>query len=490
MPTESTRDRRPELLVSLILVLVTVALYWPVRHYDFVEYDDPDYVFENPTVCSGISWNNLAWAVVDAHAWNWHPVTWISHMLDCQLFGVQPGAHHGINVLLHAASSAILFLVLRGMTGAFWRSAIVAALFAWHPLRVESVAWIAERKDVLSGLFFMLTIWSYTKYAFSKMEGKWPTPGIQGAELPNRHPSDSAGRLAPRSWYAATLVFFVLGLLSKPMLVTVPFVLLLLDLWPLGRVSKAPNQPGGLLAWGGILGEKVPFFLLSAAVALITVLAQHGTMVPLRDEATVTRVGTVFVGYFLYLQKTLWPQDLTVLYLRPDHVPLIPLILGLFIVVGISILAIRNFRTSPYLAVGWFWFLGMLVPVNGLAQTGLQSMADRYNYLPGIGLAILAVWGLHQLAGATLSASCRRAIPAALASAALILCANATRNQLRYWQNTKTLMAHALEIDPNNYVAHQDLGRYYAKLGKIELARAHHQKVLELDPSLSGASKK
>ncbi|HZR21373.1 MAG TPA: tetratricopeptide repeat protein, partial [Verrucomicrobiae bacterium] len=329
----------------------------------------------------------------------------------------------------------------------------------------------------------------YTKYTFSRVQRQPPGAGIQAVEIRTQPQVDSASLHADRGWYVATLAFFGLGLLSKPMLVTVPFVLLLLDLWPLGRIRKAPDQLRALFSYDGILVEKVPFFLFSAAVAVITLLAQHGTMVSLQNEAAITRVGTVFAGYFLYLQKTLWPQNLTVLYLRPDHIPAIPLLLGLSVVVGISILAVLTFRTRPYLMIGWFWFLGMLAPVNGLAQTGLQSMADRYSYLPGIGLAILAVWGLHELAAVLPSSRYRRAIPAALACVVLILCANASHDQLRYWQNTKTLMEHALEIDPNNYVAHQDLGRYYGKLGQIELARMHHQKVFELDPALAGATK-
>jgi hypothetical protein len=482
-PADSTKGIRSAWLISLALVLVTCFLYWPVRHYEFVEYDDPDYVFENQTVCNGLTWYGLAWSLVDAHAWNWHPLTWLSHMLDCQLFGLDAGAHHLTNVLLHSASSVLLFLLLRTMTGTCWRSALVAALFAWHPLRVESVAWISERKDVLSGFFFMLTLWAYAQYALRKLPAEAAPPQSEPVRQLAVGTSDGS-----QVWYFLSLGFYFLGLLSKPMLVTVPFVLLLLDHWPLARIRY-----DGKYLWqewratGGILAEKLPFFALSIALSWVTVLAQHHTMVSLRTESTSTRLESTVVGYFLYLRKIFWPDNLAVLYLRPERVPVAPLVAGILILVGISALVWVNLRRRPWLAIGWLWFLGMLVPVNGLAQTGLQSIADRYTYLPAIGLGLIAAWGLGELATAVPAGKIRQLIVATAGASALVACAGLTRHQLSYWQNTQTLMEHALALDPNNYVAHQDLGLYYTRLGRLELAAAHHQKVRELDPALGNA---
>jgi hypothetical protein len=476
---DSKKGIRSAWLLSLALVLVTCALYWPVRHFEFVEYDDPAYVFENQTVCNGLTWYGLAWSVVEAHASNWHPLTWLSHMLDCQLFGLDAGAHHLTNVLLHAASSVILFLLLRTMTGACWRSALVAALFAWHPLRVESVAWISERKDVLSGFFFMLTLWAYSNYALRKLPSEAAL--FQSQQL--RHSVDGTSN-GPRVWYFLSLGFYFLGLLSKPMLVTVPFVLLLLDYWPLARIRCDGRYPWReWRAPRGILAEKLPFFALSIALSWVTVFAQQRAMVSLRTESAGARVESMVVGYFLYLRKIFWPDNLAVLYLRPASIPVVPLVAGIVILGGISALVWVNLRRRPWLAVGWLWFLGMLVPVNGLAQTGLQSIADRYTYLPAIGLGVMASWGLGDLATAVLAGKIGRLIAATAAASALVVVAGLTRHQISYWQNTQTLMEHALALDPNNYVAHQDLGRYYTRLGRLELAAAHHQKVRELDPA-------
>jgi hypothetical protein len=473
--------------MSLALVLVSVALYWPARHYEFVEFDDPDYVFENQTVRSGISWYGLAWSVVDAHASNWHPVTWISHMLDCQLFGLQAGAHHLVNVLLHGVNGALLFLLLRAMTGAFWRSALVAALFAWHPLRVESVAWISERKDVLSGFFFMLTLSCYAKYASYKMQPQDASQCSDGASHDSEaQHSESGGEKHSARWYSLALSFFALGLLSKPMLVSVPFLLLILDYWPLARVPWASGAR--LRLPRALLLEKLPFVVLAIAMVLITVFAQRGAIVPIQAESPAVRVATMFAGYFGYVEKIFWPHALTVLYLRPQSVPCVPLVAGVFLLVGVSVAAILNVRSRPYLAVGGFWFLGMLLPVSGLMQAGLQSLADRYTYLPAIGLSLIVAWGLQELAAAALPAQGGRAILGTVVACVLIACLGLTRHQLAYWRNTQTLMDHALELDPNNYVAHQNLGRYYSKLGQAELARAHRQKVRELDPALGTES--
>jgi hypothetical protein len=496
-------------------MLVTLAIYWPARHYDFVQYDDPDYVSSNQTVCDGLSWWGLAWSVVDAHASNWHPLTWLSHMLDCQLFGLDAGWHHLVSVLLHCVNGALLFLLLRMMTGAFWRSAIVAAVFAWHPLRVESVAWISERKDVLSGFFFMLTLLAYAKYVSnaesrgSGGEGRGPNTshaprGTPASSPVPSHQSRATAHQSPAAnratfWYALALLAFALGLLSKAMLVTTPCILLLIDFWPLNRLqalkvrSAAPALPGG---WDwrvlrGLLQEKAPFFFLAAGVGVITFLAQasSGAVVSLRSEDLASRIGTVVRGYVGYLEKAFWPHDLAVLYLRPPAFPLGSLVFGVVILLGVSLAAGMSYRRRPYLAVGWLWFISMLAPVSGLVQTGLQFMADRYTYLPAIGLGLMIVWGAHELAAALRPGPHRQFLLAAMASVILAGCVVATRCQLGYWQNTRTLMEHALEVDPGNYVAHQNLAVYFSKLGQVGSARAHRQRVLELDPALRASLK-
>ena len=477
--------------MSLALVFVTCALYWPARHFDFVEYDDPEYVAENPAVRNGITSDGLAWSVVDAHAANWHPVTWISHMLDCQLFGVQPGAHHLVNALLHAVNTALLFLLLRRMTGAFWRSALVAGLFAWHPLRVESVAWISERKDVLSGCFFLLTLWAYVKYVTwsRKIAHSQPSGSTLGAvEVQATTFSSQECKQARSSyWYHLTLIFFVLGLFAKPMLISVPLVLLLLDYWPLCRFADSEGFLWcGLRIPTGLLREKLPFVALAAVLGLITVLAQKsgGAVVSFQNEGLLTRLATMFAGYFGYLEKIFWPHDLACLYLRPQSVPVLSALAGISIVAGMSTAAVAV-RQRPYFVVGWIWFVGMMLPVSGLVQTGLQSMADRYTYLPTIGLGIMVVWGVTDLTANRMTAKSGRILLAAAGGAILLACACLTHQQLGYWTNTETLMDHALQIDPSNYVAHQNLARYFSKIGQAEIASAHRQKVRELDPALA-----
>jgi protein O-mannosyl-transferase len=480
----SFRNGRNPWLACLLLALVTLVLYWPVRHFDFVQYDDNNYVFDNPTVCGGLSWGGLVWSFVDAHASNWHPLTWLSHMLDCQLFGLNPGAAHLVNVLLHCANAVLLLLLLRSMTGAFWRSALVAALFAWHPLRVESVAWISERKDVLSGFFFMLTLWTYVLYAQrqgrTRIATAVPTEG-------------STGAASGSGFYALSLIFFTLGLLSKPMLVTVPFVLLLLDIWPLDRFrplnrADTAGSPGALIL--GIprrrLIEKIPFGFLAAILAVITLWAQRygNAVVPLESFGVGARIENALVDYGSYLEKFFWPRNLTCLYLRPTRVPGSSLAVAVMVLAAISALAIVQRRRRPYFLLGWLWFLGMLIPVCGLIQVGLQSIADRYTYLPSIGLALVLVWGGGDLAAGLHSERARRIAAGGVAVLLLSICAILTRHQLGYWKDTRTLMEHALQIDPNNYVAHDDLGVYYSKLGRTQEALFHYRRARELDPAL------
>jgi len=456
-------------MVCSLLALGSFALYWPTRQFDFVDYDDPEYILKEPEVRRGLSWQGLVWSVVDAHASNWHPLTWLSHMLDCQLFGLRAGPHHLVNALLHGVNGVLLLLALRKMTGALWRSAFVAAVFAWHPLRVESVAWISERKDVLCGLFFMLTLFAYAEFArqFER------------------------GNLKSKGWFRAALLCFALGLLSKPMLVSVPFVLLLLDFWPLQRVAGGEWRPPEIFrskAVRALVVEKIPFFALSLVFCVITLLAQRAgsSVISTKALGAGPRIEFFLAGYPGYLEKLFWPRDLTVLYLRPAAPSGSTVILACLILAGVSIVAALNFRRRPYLIMGWFWFLGMLVPVSSLVQVGLQSIADRYTYLPAIGIALMLAWGGGDLAAALFPARHQRILCGAIASVLLAACLYLARRQLGYWRNTQVLMDQALELNPNNYVAHENLVVYYSRRGEREKSRYHYQRAMESDPMLAG----
>lgn len=465
-------------LVCLLLAAGTLAIYWPARHYGFVDYDDNDYVFNNPTVRAGLSWWGLAWAFVDQHASNWHPLTWLSLMLDCQLFGPNAGPIHMVNVLFHCANAVLLLLLLNSMTGAFWRSAVVATLFAWHPLRVESVAWISERKDVLSGFFFMLTLWMYVLHVKREV---LPFPA-NADEKPWSKFTSASPRLF---FYKLSAGFFVLGLLSKPMLVTVPLILLLIDFWPLNRFVAADEGAPALKNAKNLLAEKQPFFLFSAVIGVITFFAQRegGATASGPPLGIASQMGGAVVGYWGYLEKLFWPRNLACLYLRPNHVNPGALAVAVLVLTGISILAATHLRTRPYLMMGWLWFLGMLLPVSGLIQFGLQSIADRYTYLPSIGFYVMCVWAAAELAEALFPPAARRLLPGAVAAAILAACALWSRHQLGYWQNTQTLMEHALKIDPDNYVAHDDLGVYFSRIGRTQDALLQFQRERELEPN-------
>jgi hypothetical protein len=489
-PTENKRTG----LVVLVLLLLTLAIYWPVQGYDFVQYDDPDYVFENQTVVKGITPYGLMWSFVDAHAANWHPVTWISHMLDCQFFGLNPGAHHLVNLLLHCSNCALLFLFLRTTTSALWPSLLVAALFAWHPLRVESVAWISERKDVLSGFFFMLTLLAYARYARTEAENHETRPAKSESKFSIFNFQFSVRN--PSFWFPLTLAFFTLGLLSKPMLVTVPAILLLLDYWPLKRIADGPPESHRFEIPWPLIREKIPFFLLCLMVALITPFAQKtaGAVISLQSEGIPARLENSLAGYLGYLVKFFWPHDLSFLYLRPSSVPVSTLLIAALVLLAISVFVFKPLWTLPkcsvdsdsrrHMVVGWFWYLIMVLPVCGLAQAGLQSMADRYTYLPMIGVGIMLAWTARELAVLLRDRPACQHIFTGTLCALLLVCVFLTRQQIQYWQNTETLMDHALQIDPNNYVAHQNLGVYYSSLGMDQAAREHRQRFRELDPAL------
>jgi Flp pilus assembly protein TadD len=450
-------------LVVVLLVVITVAVFWPLKNCEFINHDDPVYVTSNPHVRQGLSLNSLIWAFTTGHSGNWHPLTWLSHMLDVVLFGLKPAGPHVVNLLLHAANTVLLFLVLRQLTGAHWRSGFVAALFALHPLHVESVAWISERKDVLSTFFFLLTLMAYGRYV---QESKVQSP-------------------KSKVWYGWALVYFVLGLMSKPMVVTVPFVLLLLDYWPLGRVagfgSRVPSSGSrvSLPLWL-LVREKLPFLAVSAIFCVITLVVQTPAMESLSDLPVGRRIANALVSYVWYLGKTIWPTDLALPYLHPGQWPVLSVAFSLLLLGVLCVEAFRLSRRAPFVLTGWLWFLGTLVPVIGLVQVGIQAMADRYSYLPLIGLFLILSWG----AAAVMTKWHLPKMTAAIAGV-LVLGAGAlrTRDQLGYWHNSETLFRHTLAVTQNNYVAYDNLGFYLNHHDRPEEGLELFHQALRINPA-------
>jgi len=416
-----TKQARRTLVICAALSVVSLALFWPVTGCDFINYDDPAYVTVNVHVMNGCNWKGAAWAFQPGFMGNWHPLTWYSHMLDAQLFGLKAGWHHLTSLLFHVANTLLLFLLFQRLTGAPWRSATVAALFALHPLHVESVAWIAERKDVLSGFFFMLTLWAYARYAEalslkSKVQSLESAGGSEGT---TDHGTRTTQLATPATrhlsrgslFYALALLFFALGLMSKPMLVTLPFVLLLLDYWPLGRFqsfAQLVTRHSSL-----VIGEKLPFFILSGLSCVITFQAQHlgGAVRPLALLSVEQRLSNAVVSYGTYLKQTVWPAGLTVFYPLSEQISLAATLGAGAVLLGITAWVIAPMlggtgggaspaeARRPWRVVGWFWFLGMLVPVIGLVQVGMQQTADRYTYLPLVGLFVMVVWEIAERLG-------------------------------------------------------------------------------------------
>jgi tetratricopeptide (TPR) repeat protein len=436
--------------VCVFLLLAVALVFGQTIGHEFVNCDDNEYVYENPQVKGGLTARGIVWAFTAVHSSNWHPMTWLTLMLDVQLFGMNPAGHHLTNVLLHATSVILLFLVLWRMTGALWKSAFVAAVFAIHPLRAESVAWISERKDVLSGLFFMLTLWAYNGYA--------------------RRPFSLAR-------YLTVAGLFALGLMSKPMLVTLPFVLLLLDYWPLGRIGT-PAESGTFSLSRRVIVEKLPLFALVAASCVVTFFAQTKFVVSIDTLPISSRIANTPVAYMAYIGKFFYPVGLAVFYPYPrGGLPVWGIAFSTLALAGISAAAIVWRRRFPYLFVGWFWYLGMLVPVIGLVQAGLQMIADRYTYLPQIGLCLAMTWGIAQFAS---SRRRRRWIcGVALTLAVMVLMGMAWR-QTSYWRNSETLWTHAKLCTENNYLAYNYLGAALAKRGEVDKAIAQFQKAVEI----------
>jgi len=466
---KTNRFARPVVL-SLLLAVVTLAAYWPVLRCDFVNYDDPDYFFSNPHVLTGLSSANLVWALTTGFGANWHPLTWLSLMLDAEFIGKGPFGPHLTNLLLHAANTVLVFLLFRRLTGAAWRSAFVAALFALHPLHVESVAWVAERKDVLSMFFGLLSLWAYACHAEHLASDGW--------RMTQTETIRSRFTFHVSRFYWLALLFFALGLMSKPMLVTLPFVMLLLDYWPLGRMSGVGRRASRVwcLVW-----EKIPLILLSAVSCWVTFLVQRkaGAVVVLTKYSVSSRIGNAFVSYARYLEKTLWPVSLANPYPYVKHWPLECLLPAVALFIMLCVAAAWLGRKFPFGFTGWFWFVGTLIPVIGLVQVGSQSMADRYSYLPLVGLFVILAWGGGEL-------WLRRCWPKPLLvlAAGLLLAAGAwqTRIQLGYWQNTEQLFLHAMAVTQNNIIACNKLGSFYSRQGRMTEAMDYYARALQINP--------
>jgi tetratricopeptide (TPR) repeat protein len=456
--TETSQWRR-SVLICLCLAVVTGIVYWPVRHFGFTNYDDAGYVSQNPQVQRGLTLHGLLWAFTTNAEGNWHPLTWFSHMLDCQLFGLNAGAHHLLNVMFHIANVLLLYAVFNRMTAAPWRSALVAGLFGLHPLHVESVAWVAERKDVLSMLFWMLTIWAYVRYV----------------ERPN----------GARYWLS--LALYALGLMAKPMAVTLPFVLLLLDYWPLGRTRWEASAVGDKAeaSLRDLLKEKLPFLALSAVWCAVAYWAERGTgaVVTLEYLPMGDRVANAVVSYVRYMGKAVWPVGLAVFY--PHRMWPLGTVIGAGVVlVGVSGLVVWRSGREPYFLVGWLWYVGTLVPVIGLVQVGSQSMADRYTYIPLVGLFLMVAWGVGR---AGVEQRVGRATTAATAGVVLVICVVLSRHQVGYWKNSETLFRHALSVTQDNSMAHLNLGNALFALGKTEEALAEYREALRINPDYISA---
>ncbi|MDL1964210.1 MAG: tetratricopeptide repeat protein, partial [Deltaproteobacteria bacterium] len=438
-------QQKLSLIISLLLIAAILIAYWQVKNFDFIDYDDESYVTKNPHVRAGLTREGIIRAFTTDHEANWHPLTWLSHMLDCELYGLNPMGHHWTSLQIHIANTLLLFLILQYMTGALWRSAFVAALFALHPLHVESVAWVAERKDVLSAFFGMLTILAYCRYA--------KQPSIAG--------------------YILIILFLGMGLMAKPMLVTLPFLLLLLDFWPLGRLRFATISR--------LVPEKIPLFVLSAVSTFVTYFVQQhgGAVTSLEVLPLKIRIANALISYLSYIEKMIWPSGLAVFYPYPERL-LGQAVLSGLVIFCLSVLVIQNSHRFPYLVTGWLWYLGTLVPVIGLVQVGSQSMADRYTYIPLIGLFIIVAWGIADI---LMRYQIKRVALAIVYSSVLAFFMISAWFQVRHWQNSVTLFTHTLNVTHNNSHAHYSLGYALARQGKLDKAIVHYSRALQINPN-------
>ncbi len=454
-----------DICIYAFLIIAVISVYGQVRNYSFVNLDDPEYVKDNPHVRAGLTAENVRWALTADRDGNWFPLTWFSHMLDCQIYGLRSGGHHVTNVVIHLLTTLLLFAVLKRMTGARWCSAAVAFLFALHPIHVESVAWVAERKDVLSGLFWVLTFWGYLGYV--------ARPGW--------------------SRYLLVVAPFCLGLMSKPMIVTLPFVLLLLDVWPLRRIETGPTdrtpRPKQKARAGAdtkerlmrLIREKVPLIALSAVSSIVTYTVQQrgGAVMSLQGIPLASRVANAVVAYVAYLVQLFWPARLAVFYPHPIDIPAEQVVGAGLILLVVSALILRSARRVPYLAVGWAWYLGTLVPVIGLVQVGMQSRADRYTYIPAIGIFIMIAWGTAELFNRGILT---RPVVVGLASIAISACIVLTWFQAGIWRDSESLFRHAIKVNRNNYMGYFGMGGVYRDANRLEESAAAYSEAIRLAP--------
>lgn len=441
--------------ICLFLVLCTLSVFWQVKDFDFVNYDDDLYVFENSLVKEGVTLKGIYWSFQTTQGGNWHPLTWFSHMMDVEMYGLSPGRHHLTNVFFHTINTLLIFLIFRRMTGKDWQSGVVAILFAIHPFHVESVAWVSERKDCLSAFFGMLTIWAYFRFADQQSIKR----------------------------YLVVLFFFALGLMAKPMLVSLPFVLLLLDFWPIRRFcfEKTEGIRKNRRTILSLLGEKLPLFFFSLVTGVVTYFAQQqsGAVRSLEVYSLPTRMANALVSYVLYLKKMIWPFDLAVPYPHPGMVPIWKSATAFLVLMTITFIVIKSWRRHPYLVVGWLWYIGTLIPVIGIVQVGSQAMADRYIYLPSVGLFIIISWGGAELA---LKWRVGKRILVAITASIFMILIITTWFQIRYWKNSITLLRHAIDVTENNYVAYNNLGVSLAEKNRLTEAIHYYSEGLKINP--------
>jgi tetratricopeptide (TPR) repeat protein len=443
--------------VCIFLTAVVLALYWQVQYYDFVDYDDNIYILENAHVQLGLSRQSFIWAFTTTHtAANWHPLTWLSFLFDYELYRFNPAGYHWTNIFFHAANTLLLFFIFLRTTGEIWKSAFVSVLFAIHPINVESVAWIAERKNVVSTFFGLLTILAYVFYV--------EVPGIKR--------------------YALVLLSFAMSLMAKPMLVTLPFILLLLDYWPLRRIPVVMKDRRNGILWPEffpLMREKLPMLFLSGVSAIITVYAaQRGDAIKGLDAFPfIARLTNAIVSYVAYLEKMIWPQNLAAFYPHEGVVSFWKIVAACIVIGGVTALVLYTFPRYRYLFVGWFWYVGTLFPVIGLIQVGYHSMADRYAYIPLIGIFIIISWGFPEILSRLPIKKTRLILPAGMIVSFFALL---TWQQMQHWRNSETLFQHALAVTKNNYQAHQGMGNVMLRRGNMDNAAGHYKEALRIKP--------
>lgn len=469
-----------ELIVFTVLSALVLVIYWQTTDFAFINLDDNQYVFDNAAVRSGLNWESFKWAFTAFHSANWHPLTWLSHMLDIKFFGINAGGHHATNIILHLINSALAFAVFRKMTGSFWKSAIVAALFAVHPTHVESVAWISERKDVLSTMFWLLTMFAYLRFAHKREEEKKSkkdenSESTEKVEEGETQISSSPLLLFSSSSYLLVLVLFALGLMAKPMLVTLPFVFLLMDFWSLERLKRLKDLPALVI-------EKIPFFVLSAVSSYITILAQRtvGAVETLDFLPLGTRFLNALVAYVKYILTLFYPAKLAVWYPYDRDFPMWQIIGAIVLLVGVTALCLWQIRERKYLLMGWLWFLGTLVPVIGIVQVGSQLMADRYTYIPYFGLFIMLVWGINDVFA---KFNFNKNILRVLFGAAIIIFALISFKQTSLWRNNEILYKHALAVTKDNYLISYNLCYTLMLEDRLDEAEPYCFTTLRLKPN-------